>query len=136
MILPKKRILIAEDDPSIRKVVKLRLEHEGFIVAISGDGEEALREAEKDQPIHLILLDIKMPGMDGYEICRKLRTISALAKVPILIMTGTERELAHLADRCIEVGASDWIRKPFQSRDLMNKIHRLLNKEETDSNDR
>ena len=136
MILPKKRILVAEDDPSIRKVVKLRLEHEGFSISLFGDGEGVLREAEKDQRIDLVLLDIKMPGMDGYEICRKLRTISALAKVPILIMTGTERELAHLADRCVEAGANDWIQKPFQSRDLMNKIHRLLNKEETDSNDR
>ncbi len=77
MILPKKRILVAEDDPSIRKVVKLRLEHEGFIVALFVDGGEALREAERDQSIDLVLLDIKMPGMDGYEIGRRLRTIRA-----------------------------------------------------------
>ncbi len=138
MILPKRHVLVAENDPSIRKMMKLRLEHEGFCVYLFGDAEGALQEAEKkEHPIDLVVLDIKMSGMTGYELCRRLRTIAALAKVPILIMSGTESQLAHLADRCIEVGASDWIRKPFQSRDLMNKIQHLLhNGEETDSNGR
>ena len=133
MILPKKRILIAEDDASIRRVVQLRLEHEGFIVVISGDGEEALREAEKNQPIHLVLLDIKMPKLDGYTVCRRLRCLEATANVPVLIITASESSARRLADRCIEAGASGWIQKPFQTRDLMNKIQQLLNKEETDS---
>lgn len=133
MILMKKRILIAEDDPSLRKVMKLRLEHEGFVVFISGDGEEALREAEKDQPIDLVLLDVKMPRMDGYEVCRRLRAMAATANVPILIVTATESQMMHLLDRCIEAGADDWIRKPFQTKELMSRIHRLIDKNTEES---
>lgn len=128
MILMKKRILIAEDDPSLRKMMKLRLQHEGFVVFISGDGEEALREAEKDQPIDLVLLDVKMPRMDGYEVCRRLRAMAAMANVPIIIMTASEGQMMQLLDRCIEAGADDWIRKPFQTGEIMSKIHRLVDK--------
>ena len=128
MILMKKRILVAEDDPSIRKAMKLRLEYEGFTVLVYQDGEELLREAEKDPSWDLILLDVKMPRMNGYEACQRLRTIGGLAGVPILIMSGTESEVVHLADRCIEAGADDWIRKPFQTWELMSKIHRLMEK--------
>ena len=135
MILMKKRILIAEDDPSIRKVMRLRLEHEGFAVFASGDGEEALQEAEKEQP-DLILLDIKMPRMDGYEACRRMRAMAALAKIPIIIMSGTESEMVRLADRCIEAGADDWIRKPFQTRELMAKIHQLIKESEEEGDGR
>ncbi len=130
MILMKKRILVAEDDPSIRKVIKLRLEHEGFVVFISGDGEEALREVERDLPFDLIILDVKMPRMNGYEACRRMRAMAALARVPIIIITATESQVMRLMDRCIEAGADDWICKPFQTRQLMEKIHRLIKESE------
>lgn len=133
MISLKKRVLIAEDDPSLRKVMKLRLEHEGFVVFIAGDGEEALREVERDQPIDLVLLDVKMPRMDGYEVCRRLRAMAATANVPILIVTATEGQMMQLLDRCIEAGADDWIRKPFQTKELMSRIHRLIDKDAGES---
>lgn len=129
MILPRKRILVAEDDASLVKMLRFRLEHEGFVVFVARDGEEAIREVRVDGPIDLLLLDVKMPGLDGYTVCRRLRSEPATARVPILIMSGTAIQVREMADRCIEVGANGWIQKPFVAKDLMEKIQGLLSEE-------
>ena len=125
----KKRILLAEDDPSIMKTTKFRLEHEGFDVVTAADGEAALQEAGA-VPIHLVLLDIKLPKLSGYEVCRRLKDNKATAKIPVLIFTASEGQMKYLANRCIEVGAFDWLKKPFRTVELMDKIHRALAEEE------
>ncbi len=132
MIMLKKRILVAEDDLFVLKMVKLRLEHEGYIVLSAADGEEALQEATREQP-NLILLDIRMPKLDGYTVCRHLRQQPSTAAIPVIIITASEVHLLRLADRCVEVGANDWIKKPFKTKDLLAKIHRLLDEEEEKS---
>lgn len=121
-----KRILIAEDDPSIRRMTALRLEHEGFDVISVADGEAVVRQAQGKLPIHLILLDIKMPKMDGYEVCRELKSRPATAGIPIIVFTASESQMRLLAERCIEVGARDWLRKPFRTKELMEKVERAL----------
>lgn len=128
--MTKKRILIAEDDPGILKMTKFRLEHEGYEVIATTDGEEALHEAEAQLPIHLFLVDIKMPKLSGYDLCLALKQRTATSNIPILVFTGSESQLQRLANKCIEVGATDWIKKPFLTRDLMEKIHRALKEEE------
>ncbi len=128
--MAKKRILIAEDDPGILKMTKFRLEHEGYEVIAVTDGEEALHQAEAQLPIHLFLVDIKMPGLNGYELCRALKRWPATADIPVIVFTGSESQLQRLSNKCIEAGATDWIKKPFLSRDLMEKIHRALGEEE------
>ena len=122
----KKRILIAEDDPSILKMTKLRLEHEGYAVVSALDGEEALRQAAREFPIHLILLDIKLPKLDGYTVCQRLKDQPQTETIPVIVFSASENELQRLADRCIDVGAADWIKKPFRTKDLLDKIHRAL----------
>jgi len=122
----KKRILIGEDDPSILKITRLRLEYEGYDVVDAEDGEAVLQQAAASLPIHLILLDIQLPKRNGYDVCRVLRHQSATATIPILIFSATEAHQQRLAERCIEVGATDWIRKPFRTKDLLAKIHRAL----------
>ncbi len=124
----RKRILIGEDDESISKMTRFRLEHEGYDVVEASDGEAVLEQAAA-LPIHLILLDIKMPRLDGYEVCRRLRGSQATAGIPVIVFTASESQMARLADKCIEVGASDWIKKPFRTKDLMEKIHRILGEE-------
>ena len=126
----KKRILIAEDDPSILKMTKLRLEHEGYDVLAATNGEAALQQAASELPIHLILLDIKLPKLNGYEVCRTLKRQPDTAGIPVIVFSASESQLEHLADRCIEVGAVDWLRKPFRTKDLLDKIHRALAEEE------
>lgn len=122
----KKRILIAEDDQNILKMTKLRLEYEGYTVVSAFDGEEALQQATTELPLHLILLDIKLPKLDGYTVCRRLKHHPCTEGIPVIVFSASENELQRLADRCIEVGAVDWIKKPFRTKDLLDKIHRAL----------
>ena len=127
--MAKKRILIAEDEPNVLKATKLRLEHEGYTVLSAVDGEDTLQQAESALPIHLILLDIKMPKLDGYEVCERLKRSPTTAHIPIIVFTASEVHFKRLADRCIELGALDWIKKPFETKELMVKVHRALDEE-------
>ena len=122
----KRRILVADDDAGIVKMTKFRLEHEGFEVITASDGEEALHQADAALPIHLILLDVRMPKLNGYQVCQQLKHRPATAQIPVIIFSVSEQQLETMADRCIEVGASDWIQKPFRTRELMDKIHHAL----------
>lgn len=125
-----RRILIGEDDASILKMTKIRLEHEGFIVSIASDGEAVLTQIAHTDPLpDLILLDIRMPKLNGYEVCRELKRRAKTAQIPVIVFTASESQLQHLADRCIEVGAADWIKKPFRTQELLAKIHRALGEE-------
>ena len=121
-----KRIVLAEDDPLILKTTKLRLEHAGFEVVPATDGEEALRRAAGHGVIDLFLLDVKLPKLDGYEVCQRLKHDPATAKTPIIIVTGSAAHLVHLANRCRELGVTDWLVKPFRSEELIETVRRAL----------
>ncbi len=125
----RRRVLIGEDDASILKMTKIRLEHEGFDVITAEDGQGVLEQAASHLPISLILLDIKMPKLNGYQVCRRLRQHTPTAGIPVIVFSASESHLSHLADRCVEVGADDWIKKPFRTKDLMVKIYHLLGEE-------
>lgn len=127
--MAKKRILLVEDDPSTLNMTMLRLQHEGYEVIQTTDGKAAVEEAERQLPIHLVLLDVKLPQMNGYEVCRALKRQPATAAIPVIVFTASERQLQTLADRCLEIGAADWLKKPFRSDELMAKIHRALKEE-------
>ena len=128
--MTKKRILLGDDEPSVLKVTKLRLEHEGYEVIVAADGAQVVERAAQALPIHLILLDVRMPKMDGYQVCRTLKGNTGTAGIPIIIFTASEAQAQVLADRCIEIGAFDWIKKPFRANELLAKIHRALGEEE------
>ena len=125
----KKRILVGEDNTDISKVTRVRLEHEGYEVEAAYDGEAVLNLAG-GQGFDLILLDIKMPKKNGYEVCRQLKGQPATAHIPVIIFTASEAHWSRLGDQCIEAGAADWIKKPFRTKELMQKIHRVLGEEE------
>ena len=127
---PRRRILLVEDDPSVLKVTRLRLEHEGFDVVVAMDGEQALEEAGAQLPIHLVLLDVKLPKLNGYEVCRTLKHRTQTAHVPVIVFSASESQMQQMADRCIEVGATDWIKKPLRTMDLLSKIHHALESQE------
>lgn len=123
------RILIAEGDPTVLKMTAARLEHEGYDVITARDGEEALRAAEEAQPIHLILLGLTLPTRNGYEVCRLLKQGPATAAIPVIVLTATESHFESLADRCMQAGAADWVKKPFRTKDLLACVRRVLGEE-------
>ena len=125
----KKRVLLAEDDPAILRMTKLRLEHAGYEVVSVANGQDAWQHVSDDPTFDLVLMDIKMPKLNGLEVCQRLKADPHTAIIPIIIMTATTIYLQDLANRCIELGVSDWVKKPFRSNELLQKVHRVLAEE-------
>jgi DNA-binding response OmpR family regulator len=117
--MPEK-ILIVEDETALRETLAYTLEHEGFDVRAVEDGAKALAAALEYVP-DIILLDIMLPGMDGFEVCRRLR---AKMNVPILMLTARENEIDRVVG--LEMGADDYITKPFHMRELVARIKAQL----------
>jgi len=114
------RILAVEDDERIRAAVKLALEDEGWAVSEASTGEEAL-EAFQQDPVDVVLIDIMLPGIDGFEVCRAIRRSS---DVPIVMVTA--RADTHDVVAGLEAGADDYLTKPFAPKELSARIRALL----------
>lgn len=113
------RILLVDDEPSLVKLVKKRLETEGFEVSVAMDGEEALEKAVKETP-DLIILDVMLPKMNGYDVCRRLKSDARYEKIPIILFTALAQEKDEKFG--LESGADGYIRKPFRALELIEKI--------------
>ncbi|MBN1190942.1 MAG: response regulator [Dehalococcoidales bacterium] len=114
------RIMVVDDDPSIRKFVRVNLEARDYTVETAGDGEEALRLIEQ-QPPDLVILDIVMPKMDGVEVCRRVREWSS---VPIIMLSA--RDSAEDKSKCLDIGADDYMTKPFSLIELLTRVKVVL----------
>ena len=125
-----KKILVVEDDKNIREVVCYNLMAEGYEVVAAHDGEKALEAFEKENP-DLVLLDIMMPRMDGFEVCRRIREKS---QVPIIMQTARAEEVDKVLG--LELGADDYVTKPFSVRELLARVKANLRRQDTprDSN--
>ncbi|MGV8145404.1 MAG: response regulator [Alkaliphilus sp.] len=110
------KILLVEDEKTISDIVKFNLEREGYIVETALDGKDALEKAFECKP-DLILLDVMLPKMDGFQVCRKLRE---KITVPILMLTAKDEELDKVLG--LEMGADDYITKPFGMRELLARV--------------
>lgn len=119
----KKKILAVDDEPNILMSIEFILEMEGYEVHTARDGEEALEVAEKERP-DLILLDINMPRKDGYEVCRLLREKKELAGTRVIMLTAKGQALER--KKGIEVGADEYVTKPFSAEDLLEKIRSMI----------
>jgi DNA-binding response OmpR family regulator len=119
------RILAVEDDERIRTAVKLALEDEGWAVEEVGTGEDALGSFQQ-QPADVVLIDIMLPGIDGFEVCRSIRRIS---DVPIVMVTA--RADTHDVVAGLEAGADDYLTKPFAPKELSARIRALLRRART-----
>ena len=117
------RILLVEDDASLIELVRYNLEQEGFKVDCAPDGEEGLLMAREDPP-DLILLDWMLPQISGIEVCRQLRRASATASLPIIMLTARTEESDRI--RGLDVGADDYVTKPFSPRELIARIRAVL----------
>ncbi len=116
----KTRVLVVEDEKDIAKLLKYNLEKEGYEVLTAHDGEAGLGMARKDKP-NLILLDLMLPKMDGISVCRTLRQES---KVPIIMLTAKKEEIDRILG--LEIGADDYVTKPFSVRELLARIKSVL----------
>lgn len=127
-----KNILIIEDDRDIVEVIETTLETDGFKVASARDGVTGLAQLKKSPP-DLLLLDLTLPQQSGLEICREIRRDQNLNRLPIIMLTGR----AEVSDRILglEVGADDYITKPFDPKELLARIRALLRRMEPASDD-
>jgi DNA-binding response OmpR family regulator len=123
----RRRVLIVDDEPTVREVVGQYLELEGYSVIKAADGLEALRLAETSPP-DLVILDLMLPGVDGLEVCRRLRATSA---VPILMLTARAEEADQLAG--FEIGSDDYVTKPFRPRELVMRVRAIMRRVELSS---
>ena len=115
------RILLIEDEPSLIFTLRDTLENEGYIVIVCEDGEEAVGLAQENKP-DIIILDIMLPGKNGYEICQELRALKFT--IPIIILTAKNQELDKV--RGLDIGADDYITKPFGVKELLARIQARL----------
>lgn len=114
------KILIVDDDPRLRDLVRIALERAGFTTLTAADGRSALTHANRELP-DLIVLDIGLPEMDGLEVCRRIR---AGSEVPILFLTARDDEVDRIVG--LELGADDYVTKPFSPRELVARVRAIL----------
>ena len=121
------KILVVEDEPDIRKLVHYNLTQERFSVLEAEDGEQALKLLQRERP-SLVILDLMLPGVSGMELCKLLKQRSETAKLPILMLTAKAGE----ADRIVglEMGADDYLAKPFSPREMVARVRAILRRSE------
>ena len=116
----KTKILLVDDDPNISQLIQLYLVKEGFEVASASRGDEAVKMFKSDPP-SLMLLDVMLPGMDGWQVCREIRKVS---NIPIIMLTAKDETFDKVLG--LELGADDYIVKPFSPREVISRIKAVL----------
>jgi DNA-binding response OmpR family regulator len=121
--MPGETILVVDDEANIVELVRMYLEQEGFYVQSSSDGNEAL-EMIAHQPPALLVLDLMLPGADGWEVCRRVRAGSAAPDLPIVMLTARDDDVDKIVG--LELGADDYVTKPFNPRELVARVKAIL----------
>lgn len=124
----QQKILIIEDDPHIARLIRYNLEKAGFGCLQAADGQQAFGELGR-QKVHLIVLDIMLPGMDGFELCKEIKKKPAWAAIPVLMLTARAEEIDRVLG--LELGADDYMVKPFSPRELILRIKAILRRGES-----
>ena len=117
------KILVVDDDPNLLRLVCLNLIQAGFAISTATNGIDAIKKAQLAPP-DLILLDVLMPGLDGFAVCETLRESPATASIPILMLTGLHSHISRLTG--MAYGATDYLLKPFDPEQLVSKVETLL----------
>jgi DNA-binding response OmpR family regulator len=121
--LAQRHIIVVEDEPDLAELIALHLRRENLRVTTFADGERGLAAIERDVP-DMVVLDLMLPGLDGYEICRSIRRSERLAKVQVLMVTARGEESDVVTG--LELGADDYVTKPFRPRVLVARVRNLL----------
>ena len=120
-----RRILVVEDDPSAQRLIGYTLEREGYQVLVASNGMEGLKKAREEDP-ELLVLDVMLPGLDGFELCHRLRADPQTAALPILMMSAKAQE-SHISTG-MRVGADDYLTKPADPSEIVRRVANLLAK--------
>jgi CheY-like chemotaxis protein len=120
---PPERILVVDDEPDNRELLEIILEAEGFLILTAGSGAEALASVAREPP-DLIVLDVMMPGMTGYEVAATLKSDPATSRIPILIFSALSDPNAKQLG--VSAGADDYIAKPVEYAELVSRVKKLL----------
>ena len=121
--MTERKVLVVDDEENITQILEFSITAEGYEVITASNGEEAIEKARKEQP-NLIILDIMIPKVDGYEACRVLKSNPLTKKIPVILLTAKGREIDKRLG--FEVGATDYIVKPFSPSKLIDKINEYL----------
>ncbi|MFH1878217.1 MAG: response regulator [Candidatus Omnitrophota bacterium] len=121
-----KKILIVDDEPDILRSISFRVKKAGYEVICAEDGGEGLEKAREEKP-DLIILDYRMPVLDGIEVYKKLRENGETSRIPVIFLTAS-RESAGIRDKLEEIGADSLMTKPYDANALLNKINELLDR--------
>jgi DNA-binding response OmpR family regulator len=124
--MPAKKILIVEDEQVVVSVLTTRLEALGYEIIVAIDGEEALQKTEKEKP-DLIILDIMLPKMDGFRVCRILKYDGRYKNIPIIVLTARSQEKDKEVG--MDVGADVYITKPYKAEELIDAVEKYLKKD-------
>jgi two-component system phosphate regulon response regulator PhoB len=123
MVMPKPSILIVDDEQDIRELIRFNLEREGYDVLAADTGEQGLEIVQSKLP-GLVILDLMLPGMDGLEVCRTLKATAKTEHIPIIMLTAKGEDTDIITG--LELGADDYVTKPFSSKVLVARIRRVL----------
>jgi len=118
-----KKILIIDDEPDIIKIIKFRLVKMGYEVTTAADGKEGLESVRLTKP-DLVLLDFRMPFLNGDEVCKEIKKDESTKHIPVMLMTASTQDA--LEENTIKMGVDDYILKPFDPEELINKIRKLI----------
>ena len=125
--MSKETILIVEDDDDILQLLRYNIESAGYEVLTAMDGLEATTKAKRHVP-NLVILDLMLPGMDGFEVCKELKKTPATSKVPVIMLTARGEEVDRIVG--LELGADDYVVKPFSPREIILRIRAVLRRHE------
>jgi DNA-binding response OmpR family regulator len=126
----QRHVLVADDEPHIGRIIKMKLEQGPFAVTLAYDGREALDTLERDPDIELVLLDLMMPHLSGLDVLAAMRADERLKALPCIIFTAAGQEQQYR--RAIELGATDFVTKPFSPKKLYARVSELLGVTEDD----
>ena len=118
-----KKILVVDDEPDILKIVTFRLKKEGYEVLTAVNGQKALDLVNSQRP-DLILLDLRLPVVDGYEVCKRVKTDEGLRQIPVILITASSA--GKIAEKTKEFRADDYLIKPFEPEELLDKVKKFI----------
>ncbi|MDF1525714.1 MAG: response regulator transcription factor [bacterium] len=127
--MAKERILLIEDDEDIQELIRYNLDREGYDIKLVGSAEDGLIQASSWEP-DIVLLDLMLPGMNGLDACRKLKSTEATSSIPVIMVTAKGEEADIVSG--LELGADDYILKPFSPKVLVARIRNVLRRAESD----
>jgi len=122
--MPKAKILVVDDEAALRELLTVNLEMDGFEVVKACDGTDGVQQSLSQKP-HMLILDLNMPGMDGFEVCRRLKSDPQTRSIPILVLSAYSQP--EIKKRAFDLGATAYMEKPANLVELSNEVHRILN---------